>query len=337
MSVLSRALGPGRRGKRTGGEYLRDYLDAVAGPDLVLVDGDPTWSHEPCVFVYRVDGAVDGASAHFLYITHGVSRTTSSQPVAGTQTELTLRVPVTDPTIPPAWPIARLKALARYARGTDHPIEPGHYMDLHGPVTAGANLTAFIFVNDPVLKLVELPTGVVRFVYTVGVRSDELDAALSWDPLRFAGVLGEAVPLGLSNPTRASILDIASFNDRIAASTAEEGSSIAAVSAAYFAVDMGDGGTRIDMDPNAATHLLRALRHRLSHARAFAIMGDMAWARFLPADTAAPSGIESSTDSVTINLNHDLLNEFKAVFDAEPGVYRFTSVPLVITVIDPNR
>nr|VDG62815.1 Suppressor of fused protein (SUFU) [Streptococcus thermophilus] len=336
-----------RVNKRTGSEYLLDHLATLAGANPVAVHGELEFSDDVAVLIYRFDQPVP----HYLYVTHGISRTNSSQPVAGIQTELSLRVPLAQE--PPTWPVHRLRGLATYLRKSGDPIEPGHYMDLRSPVCRGATLSAFIFVNDPILELSIAPTGWVRFIYAVAVTADELEAALRWDPLKFAGVLGDRIPLGLSDPRRSSLLVDASSLPLITSKTEAEGSSISAVSSSYFAVD--ESG-RIDLSTHAAADVLRAMRWRLGYGKSFAVMGagngTEAWVRFLPDEDAESSSVTFSRDSpgkqrrtqepllsahITVEVNRALRHEILAVLEAEPGTYRMRSAPLSFCVIDPKR
>ena len=139
MGVLDNA----RRGPKTGGDVVRGHIAQAAGGE------------DPYVFSYRrldVHAYVlPEPVPHVLYCTYGKSRVESSQPAAGTQTELTLRVRGT-PALPDEWP-ARL--LARAARDD---IEPGHYLVLDNP---RGTLSGFVFVTDPVLGVVDGPTGLI--------------------------------------------------------------------------------------------------------------------------------------------------------------------------------
>lgn len=326
-----------RRRRATGGDYLRGHLDSAAGGPPVAVFEEEAWSDQVSVAIYRVDEPVP----HFLFATLGLSRTSSSQPVAGTQTELTLRVPATDSDAqPPTWPVQRLQRLARFLKESDEPVDPGHYMDLRAPVCAGAALTGFIFVNDPIIGLCQSPLGLVRFIYAVSVTSDELDAALAWDPLKFAGVLGDAHPLGLSNPHRASILTIPATSKPIAEATREEGSSISAVATSYLSVDSSG---RIDITAHAAEQILRAMRHRLAHGRHFAVVSSDAWVYFTaengtgPREQTLEKAVDYADNSATIRVSRNLRHEILASLDSAPGTYRMTSEPLAFHVFDPDR
>lgn len=324
-----------RTGRATGGDHLLAHLERVAGTAPEEIHGELAFSEDTAVLVYRVEAPV----AHLLYVTYGLSRTRSSAPVAGIQDELIIRVPAES--VPPVWPVLRLRNLARYQKASGYPVEPGHYMDLRAPVQEGASLSGFIFVSDPCVPLLSAPTGRVRFINAVPVTADELDAALRWDPLKFAGLLGDALPLGISDPTRASLLIDASFTHPLTSLTERDGSSIAAVSSSYFAVDASG---RIDLTTHAAGDLLRAMTWRLGYGRPFAVVGEgeTGWARFLPAEGGDEPGIVYGADPasgphLSVSVNRALRHEVLAVLDTVPGPYRFTSAPMSIHVIDPER
>jgi len=317
-------------GRRTGGDHLLAHLERLAGASPEEIHGELAFSEDIAVLVYRFDTPVP----HLLYVTYGLSRARSSVPVAGIQDELTLRVP--DEPSPPAWPVQRLHGLARYQRASGYPIEPGHYMDLRAPVCEGASLSGFIFVPDPLVPVLTAPTGRVRFIDAVPVTADELDAALRWDPLKFAGLLGDALPLSVGAHNRESLLIDASFTRPLTSLTERDGSTVAAVSSGYFAVDATG---RIDLTTHAAAHLLRAMKWRLGYDRPFAVVGNAAWARFVP---AAHPRVDYGEDAesgphLTVSVDAALRHEMLAVLDYEPGTYRLTSAPLTIHVIDPSR
>lgn len=320
----------GRAAKPTGGDYLLAHLESVAGQPPVEVHGELAFTDEIAVLVYRLEEPVP----HYLFVTYGLSGTRSSAPVAGTQGELTLRTPTEG--APERWPVDRLRRLARYRRASGNPIEPGHYMDVRAPVCEGASLSGFIFVADPIVPLLSAPTGRVRFIDAVPVTADELDAALRWDPLKFAGLLGETLPLGIGPHDRASLLDDASFARTLSSLTDRDGSSVAAVASSYFAVDASG---RIDLTTHAAAHLLRAMTWRLGYERPFAVVGDDAWARFVPADSPAVAYGDDpdSGPHLSVSVDRALRHEFLAVLDNAPGAYRLTTAPLAIHVIDPAR
>lgn len=329
----------GKNRRRTGGEHLRDYLAAICDAP-VAVHGELDFTEKVAVLVYHRTSPVP----YFLYVTHGMSRTNSSLPVAGTQTELTLRVPAeAESGTPPSWPADLLRALTVRA-----PFEPGHYIDLHRPVCEGAQLTGFLFAADPELPLNDAPTGRISFTTAVGVTADELDAALTWDPAKFVAALMQVDPLGLTAPQRQSMLIDAPFHAQLTTQRAVEGSRISVVSSSYFDVDPSG---RIDMTVHAAAHLLRAARWRFPYGRDFAVVSDAAWARFIPDPTAAETTVNyqpaiqenrrrrvaAEPPHLSVTLTEKACHEMLAVLDTVPGTYRMTTAPLEFHVIDPTR
>lgn len=307
MGVLDNA----RRGPRTGGEVVRGHIAQAAGGTDAYVF---SYRHLE-VHAYVLPEPVP----HVLYCTYGKSRVESSQPSAGTQTELTLRVPGT-PALPDEWP-ARL--LARAARDD---IEPGHYLVLDTP---RGTLTGFVFVTDPVLGVLDGPTGLIRFTYAVGINGEDVEQMLSWDPLKFAAFVGDRVPLGLTatdrDPLSAHAQDRALLEEAVGA----EGSSIGAMHARYLEVDAAG---RVDLDPAAARALIRAARHRLLHGRSFALLNGETWLLLTPHEAATELTDSHIIVPVTAAFAHELL----ATFDAVPGLYRLRTAPLEIRVVDPT-
>lgn len=306
------------------GDTLRERLISCTG------DPDPfaTSYRGVDILAFRVDAPLP----HWLFSTFGLTPVRSSQPLAGTHTELTFRVPVgTDP-LPPEWPAALLAHLVRHIRHRGLSIEPGHYMDLHHPVRPNARLTGLSFVADPILGLVDGPLARTQFTYAVGLTTADLQAALAWDPLKFTGVLGDVFPLGLSDPDRADTAADLQAAARIAAATAAEGSSIGAASVRLL--DTEPGG-RIDVDVAGARAILRAMRHRLPFDRSFALVEDTgnAWLLFEPARAAE---LSPQDQGMVVHTPDNLRNELLATVDAEPGKYSFVSAPLTLHVVDTS-
>ena len=300
-----------RRGPRTGGDVVRGRIASAAG------------GTDPYVFSYRhveVHAYVLSQPVpHVLYCTYGKSRVDSSQPSAGTQTELTLRLPGS-PALPEQWPADLL------ARATREEIEPGHYLCLDTP---RGTLTGFVFVTDPVLGVVDGPTGLIRFTYAVGLAGDDLERMLCWDPAKFAELACNRVPLGITStrrePLSADPRDRA-YLDRVVGA---EGASIGAMHARYLDVDASG---RVDLDPAAARAVIRAARHRLLHGRTFALLNGDTWLLF---DPESPT-TDLADDHIVVASPEALAHELLAVFDAAPGAYSLRSAPLKLRVLDPS-
>lgn len=298
-----------RQGPPLGADALTARIEAATQ------GGDPfTFAFDELeVRAYRVAEPLP----HYLYVTFGLSRVRSSTPVAGTQTELTLRAPADTP-VPYAKPAEQLASMVRHVRRSGNEIAPGHYF------RSGSG--GFTFVVDPVLGIVDGPTGIVRFTYAVGVTGRELEAALSWDPAKFTGVLGDFVPLGITDPARGDLMDIPEARARVEEGMGGEGSSISAVHSKLLSVDAQG---RIDMDPRSAEALIRAARYRLKFGKPFALInGEISVLLLLDAP------FHTSPTHIQIGAGADLANELLATFDPSPGIYRLTSAPVEIHVVD---
>ncbi|SER98547.1 suppressor of fused domain protein [Corynebacterium cystitidis] len=306
-----------------GGAALRRKFNALFGDEepITYEFGDVP------IYVFHANEPVP----HFLYTTFGLSRVNSATPVAGTQTELTIRIP-DDQSLPPEWPARVLDRIVRYLNRVDNPLEPGHHMDFSEPLSEDSTLTALIFVTDPLLGVVDTASGFVRFTYAIGVTPDDLRDALIWDARKFAGVFGEYFPLGLSDPSRHSLRDIPEAHTILTSATQRQGSSLSGVMTKYLDFT-DDPEVRIDLTSASAEHLLNAIRYRIVYGRSFSLVGKDRWLEIIPGD-GAPL-VENRR--MVLEVSETLANELLATFDIVPGTYRFTTSPLTLQVFDPNR
>ena len=295
---------------RLSGDAIRAHLEANTGSN----DPFKFTFDDLAVLAYPVNEPVP----HFLYATFGLSQVRSSKPMAGTQTELTLRVPREAP-VPFARPAERLAAMVVLVRRSGNDIEPGHHLTFRDAPGG------YLFAEDPVLGAIETPTGRVRFTQAVRVTDDEFDAALSWDTAKFIQVLRRRVPVGIGGGERESVLKEASIRKLIATATERDGSSLGAVDAKLLSVDATG---RIDMDADAAHALIRAARHRLRHGHQFALVRNNTWMLIGPG-----LDFEADDEHIQIPATPELANEIIATMDAAPGVYRLTSAQVSVHVV----
>lgn len=299
-----------RRGPRLGGDAIREHLSGALGE----ADAFPFEFHGMQVLAFFADAPFP----HILYCTFGLSHVNSSQKVAGTQTELTMRVP--HASLPPSWPAEHLARMAARMRRTGNDIAPGHYITMRD-----ADIPAYVFVTDPVLGVLDAPTGLVRFTYAVGLAGDDVERMLQWDPVRFAGAVGEVQPLGVTDPQRPPVSAYPAVRQRVEEAVAAEGSSISAMLAETLVVE--PGGVRVDRE--AARDIVRGARHRLLHGRTFALVSGDSWLMFDPDASATEFG----QSHVVVPAEPRVAHEILAVFDDAPGEYALTTAPLSITVI----
>jgi suppressor of fused len=183
---------------------------------------------------------LDGVSAyprdspvpHWHFVTYGFSELYAKEEkdpeVSGFGFELTFRLRrEPEEAQPPAWPYNFLQNLARYVFSSGNGFEPGHKMDIHGPIRADAEteIHALVFALDPELPPVATPHGSLQFLQVTGITLDELEAARAWDADRFLAVLEERLPLRVTDLARRSILADPEVAERVRRGIAADGSS----------------------------------------------------------------------------------------------------------------
>ena len=307
---------------RLGGDAISEHIAARTqdfGPDF-----SPDFNTAPEPFTFAFDElevraySVEAPVPHYLYVTFGLSRVRSSVPVAGTQTELTMRVPHSGP-VPFVWPAEQLATMVASVWRSGNDIAPGHHF------TAKNLPGGFLFITDPVLGHIDPPTGIVRFTQALWVTPDELEAALCWDVSAFAQVITEHLPLGVGDGERGSVLGVPSIRKRVDAAALREGSSLGAVEAKILDVDATG---RIDLDVNAAKALIRAARYRLRFGRRFALVRNNVWVMLAP-----DVGFEADETHMQLDGSVDLANEIIATVDPLPGTYHLTAAPVTLHIV----
>jgi hypothetical protein len=88
--------------------------------------------------------------------------------------ELTFRL-AGDATEPPRWPVWFLQRLAKHVLRTGQGFAPGSLIDLQSPLTqtTPTALRALLFVRDPELGMLDIPTGRLQFLQAVGLHAAE--------------------------------------------------------------------------------------------------------------------------------------------------------------------
>ena len=174
---------------RLGGDAISEHIAARTqdfSSDLSTAPEPFTFAFDELeVRAYLVEAPVP----HYLYVTFGLSRVRSSVPVAGTQTELTMRVPHSGP-VPFAWPAEQLATMVASVWRSGNDIAPGHHF------TAKNLPGGFLFITDPVLGHIDPPTGIVRFTQALWVTPDELEGP---DPRKVDTINGEITGLTLAH------------------------------------------------------------------------------------------------------------------------------------------
>ncbi|EIT86238.1 BtrU protein [Fictibacillus macauensis ZFHKF-1] len=217
-----------------------DAIDA----QLQKVYGDQKPKHYGSLISYRLGGdhPLDGVSVyendepipHWHYVSYGLTelyeKESENKELSGYGFELTFRLKKeTGETEPPMWVISLLQNLARYVMSTGNVFRNGDYMNANGPICEGADteLKALSFTEDEQLQTISTAHGEVMFLQVIGITEDELEAMQCWNT---SGVWQTAqemnlLPNGMTDLSRASLLQNEAFNRRITEGAEREGSS----------------------------------------------------------------------------------------------------------------
>ena len=260
-ATIKRAKPPAKRAKPAAKPAKRAPKRAASSPALsavarlyrgqtpAVVDGDPP------TLVFR-----GSAPDHWHLISDGI-RNSFEDPAKGT--ELTFRVPRgPSEQAPPEWAIRFFRKVTAHFLYASSGFFEGHHLEITGAVDG---LPYAIGVRDPGLHR----PGGVEFVQLVGVTADELAAIMDWDCRKFARILLQANPTGLTEQGRASVLDVPARRAEIAAATARDGASMDSVYVSDLAWAATDGRIQIKLTEQARGALQRMLRGRSLHQRAF--------------------------------------------------------------------
>jgi suppressor of fused len=150
---------------------------------------------------------------HWHFITYGFSelfaKESKDPAVSGWGFELTFRL-ACDPQAetPPVWALNFLQNMGRYVFKSGNAFAAGHYMNLNGPIALGTEtaIRAIAFLRDPELPPINTPHGRVEFLQVVGITLDEQLALKQWSTLKALAVLGQHLPLMVTDLARASLL-----------------------------------------------------------------------------------------------------------------------------------
>ena len=234
---------------------------------------------------------IDGISAyrtgdrdpHWHFVTYGFSELHGKEwedpEVSGFGFELTFRLHPIDEEAPPAWALNFLQNLGRYVFQTGNPIEPGHYMNLNGPIAleTATDIKAVVFITDPELGTIETPHGTLTFLQVVGITLDELDTIKRWNSEKFLELLAASVPNWVTDLARTSVLQERTYADQAEAGIRCDGSStsllfVGALDWNFRKRLFGSTKAEIVVGANGVRDLRAVLPGRLPFGREFVLL-----------------------------------------------------------------
>ncbi len=242
------------------------------------------------ISIYEVDAPVP----HWHYVSYGFSelydKVSDNPGISGWGFEMTMRLR-RDPAATgdaPVWPANLMQNLARYVFTSGMVFGEGHHLSANGPIATEEEtaLHAIAFANDAQLEALDTPNGAVEFLQIVGITTDELELAQSWDTARFLQLLERKHPLLVTDLGRASALADPDFAASAAAGAAREGSSQSGTAIGHLTWERTDAGLVIEIGALAIRAVGRAFAGRLPHGRGFVIESPTHFISFQPGETA---------------------------------------------------
>jgi hypothetical protein len=179
-----------------------------------------------------------------------------------------------------------MQNLGRYVFTTGNVFGPGHYMDLNGPINLDSPQTRLRYVGfdiDPELGRIGTPHGSLTFLQIIGLTEAEYDAAQAWSATSLFAVLGEQIPLLVTDVDRSCTLDNRAVAMTVAEGIARDGSS----SSSSYVTQLDWSGDRIVFGAHAAPRIATALKGRLPFGRPLTVFSSERELTFEPGEALA--------------------------------------------------
>lgn len=193
----------------------------------------------------------------------------------------------------PTWAVEFLQRLARYVFSTGTKFDAGHYMCLNGALGAPPaadsthadssnpqnNITAIIFVEDPLLKTMKTPNGTVKFLQVVGITQDEYE--LNWETSTqfVAGLIKDTFgALLITRLSRPSVLTNAEIKAKADLKVKTSGSTHSSlynrqISWMTMRSEEGESSLAIQIGANIVSQFVAILKRRLPYGLPFTCIG----------------------------------------------------------------
>jgi len=257
---------------------------------------------------------LDGVSAyprddpvpHWHYISYGLTNLYDKESedetpdYSGWGFELTFRLARgSTETDPPVWPANLLQNLARYVFTSGNWFEPGHHMNVGGPIAAdrpGTAIRAIAFVEDPELHAIATVNGRVQFLQVVGLTPDEYETVQLWNTAAFLETVAPSLPLFLTDLDRRSLVEDPPVAAGVRAGVDRDGSSTGTLFADGVGWEMDGDAATAKLGALQAPFISRLLRARLPFGRDLVVRSKESAVRFRAAETLQVAADDGTLD-----------------------------------------
>lgn len=314
---------------------------------LTAVYGEQEPSHWGTIVKFCLGGPdpLDGVSAydagdHYHYVSYGLSelyeKESELEDQSGWGFELTFRLKKRpgDET-PPIWPINFLQNLARYVIETSNILAAGDHMPANGPIASDEDtaIDSMLFTLDPELPVIDTPNGKLAFHQIVGITSDELRAAQSWNTDRFLDLMRQRSAKLVTDLDRSTYRNDPKFEAKLEAGRKEEGSSTDLTFVDNLQCSEEGEGLLISLGALWIESMLEVLPFRLPFGRDYYLIGEDVEIRF---STGNP-GFSRGEEGYQVTLSADGARQLRDSVKPLAGRYPLPELPGVAFLVKKTQ
>lgn len=244
--------------------------------------------------------------------------------------EFTLRVPrQPGESAAPNWAMGHLEDLASYVVNSGNDFEPGHYIEYPNPLDPdrpGSAIRAGAFVLDPELGRADSSLGKVAFLQFVGITTDELHAAQSWNVGGLIGALAPHLPALVTNLDRMSLADVPGVARTVHEGSRREGSGTGFLFFHQLSADTSNGVT-LEIGAQHVPQFTRVLPARVPHGNPLILRGSDRPIVLLPGPQVT---CNDTGQALEITLPDAVCQGVAETVRREPGTYRVDALTVNI-------
>jgi suppressor of fused-like protein len=314
--------------------------------------GDRQPTHYGTLLKWSLGGPdpLDGVSAyartepvpHWHFVSYGMTelygKESDNLQESGWGFEFTFRL-ARDPAEaePPAWALNFLQNLARYVYNSGNWFEPGHHMNVNGPIASDrddSEIRAIGFVPDPELGGISTPHGRVEFLQVVGLAAEEYEAVQRWNAGALLELLAPWMPLYTTDIDRRSLLSDPQVAGAVQRGIERDGSTSGTLYVTTAHWDRDGATTTLRLGALQSTAVGQTLRGRLPFGRDLILQTDDTKVRFHPAD--APAIEQQDASTLSVGVPAAALDELVSVLVPQASVTPLTTMPGVVLEVVPT-
>ncbi|GAA4232635.1 hypothetical protein GCM10022254_33070 [Actinomadura meridiana] len=249
--------------------------------------------------------------------------------------EFTIRVPRgPGESHPPNWALGHLESLASYVSKSGNDFKAGHYIEFPDPIDPdrpGSMVRAGAFVLDPELGRARTSLGDVVFLQFVGITTEELHAAQSWNVAGFVDALAPHLPVLLTDLGRSCLAGVSEVAEVVREGSARDGSGTGFLFFHRLGVDTSQGVT-LEIGAQHVAQFTRVLPARVPHGNPLVLRGPGTPVVLLPGREFTHRRTEQALE---ITLPDAVSRAIADVVRPRPGNYAILTAPGLTVAVVP--